>query len=114
MRLARRAAVEDRPDLTLGARRLQLDELIAARSADVVITHSGTEEALLRAQLPGVAVAQVPWSVPVPEPARSGAEREGVVFVGYFGHEPNIERCIGWCGKYCRWCCARSRTLNSA
>ena len=70
---------------------MQLDELIAARSADVVITHSNAEAALLRAQLPGVVVALVPSAVPVPEPVREDAKREGVVFVGNFGHEPNIE-----------------------
>jgi glycosyltransferase involved in cell wall biosynthesis len=91
LRLARQGAVEDRPEVSRYADRLRIEELMAARLADVVITHSNAEAALLRAQLPGVTVAQVPWSVPLRQSGIGFAEREGIVFVGNFGHAPNAD-----------------------
>jgi glycosyltransferase involved in cell wall biosynthesis len=89
LRLARQGVAERRPELTRLARQLQLEELTAARLADVVITHSSAEAALLRAQLPGVAVAVVPWSVPLRRSPPDFAERDGITFIGHFGHAPN-------------------------
>jgi hypothetical protein len=77
LRLARQGAVEDRPEVSRYAARLRIEELMAAHLADVVITHSNSEAALLRAQLPGVTVAQVPWSVPLRQSATRFAERDG-------------------------------------
>jgi glycosyltransferase involved in cell wall biosynthesis len=91
LRLARQGTVEDRPEVTRLAAHLQIEELLAARFADVVITHSHTEAELLRAQVPGVAVVQVPWSVSVRQSSVTFAERNGVVFVGHFGHAPNVD-----------------------
>ncbi len=65
--------------------------MVAARLADVVITHSSAEAALLRSRLPGVGVAVVPWSVPLRTSPTGFAGRDGVVFVGHFGHEPNLD-----------------------
>jgi glycosyltransferase involved in cell wall biosynthesis len=83
--------VEDRPEVTRRAERLQIEEVIAARLADVVITHSNAEAALLRARLPGVRVAVVPWSVPLRTSTTGFAGRNGVAFIGHFGHDPNVD-----------------------
>ena len=91
VRLARQGAVEDRPEVTRLAARQRMEELMAAHLADVVVTHSNAEAALLRAQLPGASVAVVPWAVPVREVRPRFAERDGIVFVGHFGHEPNVD-----------------------
>jgi glycosyltransferase involved in cell wall biosynthesis len=91
LRLARQGSVENRPEITLRAERLQIEEMVTARLADVVITHSNAEAALLRARLPGVRVAVVPWSVPLRASTRGFAGRKDVVFVGHFGHEPNLD-----------------------
>ncbi len=53
LRLARQAQQEDRPELLGTAQRLRLLEFTAAALADVVITHSSDESALLQAQLLG-------------------------------------------------------------
>jgi glycosyltransferase involved in cell wall biosynthesis len=58
---------------------------------DVVITHSATEAALLRAQLPGILVSVVPWSVALRPSSTSFGDRHGVAFIGNFRHEPNID-----------------------
>jgi glycosyltransferase involved in cell wall biosynthesis len=91
LRLARQGTVENRPEVTRLAARLRIEELLAARFADIVITHSNAEAELLRAQVPGVTVVQVPWSVPIRQSSATFAERNGVVFVGHFGHAPNVD-----------------------
>jgi glycosyltransferase involved in cell wall biosynthesis len=98
VRLARQGAVEDRPEVSRLAERLQIEEMVAARLADVVITHSNAEAEFLRARVPGVRVALVPWSVPVRTSTTGFAGRDGVVFVGHFGHEPNLDAAY-WLAK---------------
>jgi glycosyltransferase involved in cell wall biosynthesis len=98
LRLARQAVVEDRPELGRLAERLRFEELVAARQADVVITHSRAEAKMLAAQLPGLTVATVPWSVSQ-RPAEAGfAAREGIAFIGNFGHEPNVDA-VHWLAR---------------
>jgi hypothetical protein len=70
---------------------MQIEEMIAAQLADVVITHSPAEAALLRTRLPAIRIAVVPWSVPVRASTRRFDERNGIVFIGHFGHEPNVD-----------------------
>ena len=70
---------------------MQFEELLAAQLADVVITHSHAEAALLRSRLPGARVAVVPWAVPLRASTTGFAERDGVVFVGDFAHSPNAD-----------------------
>jgi glycosyltransferase involved in cell wall biosynthesis len=91
LRLARQGSVENRPEINRRAERMQIEEMVTARLADVVITHSQTEATLLRARLPGVRVTVVPWAVPLRTATRGFAERKDVVFVGHFGHEPNVD-----------------------
>lgn len=91
VRMRRQGSVEDRPEVTRRAEHVRFEEMVAARTADVVITHSPAEAALLRAQLPGVSVAVVPWSVPVRASGNTSLQRDGVVFVGNYSHEPNVD-----------------------
>jgi hypothetical protein len=64
-------------------------ELAAIAAADGPITHSPAEQARLAALLPGVAVHVVPWEVALPAAPGPAAGRNGVGFVGSFGHAPN-------------------------
>ncbi len=91
VRLARQAAIEDRPDLLAASRRMQLTERIAAASADAVITHSGAEAVLLRTLLPQAAVHHVAWDVPVMRKPARFAARRGVGFIGAYMHAPNVD-----------------------
>lgn len=60
-------------------------QLIA--TADLVLTHSRVEAALLEQDVPKARVHVVPWSV---QPRAAGASaREGVAFIGSYGHAPN-------------------------
>jgi glycosyltransferase involved in cell wall biosynthesis len=96
LRAARRFAVEaglalDAPEGEVAAEGVRTGELLAAVAADVVITHSSYEAALLRRVVPEAHAALIPWDVPVgPEPAPE-AGRRGVAFVGSYGHAPNLD-----------------------
>ena len=89
VRLARQAAVEDRPELGASIKRARWRELVAAASADVVITHSSYEAQLLREQVGAGKVHTILWTVPARPTSIPFAKRHGVAFIGGFGHEPN-------------------------
>jgi len=91
LRLERQAAIESRPDLLASARRVRLEECTAAWSADVVITHSSHEAALLRTMVPEANVHHVPWGVACQSSPNAFAERTGIAFIGGFAHQPNID-----------------------
>ena len=91
LRLARQAKIEARPELATLSARLRQVELLAAASANVVITHSDVEAQLLRQSVRGCNVHVVPWTVPLrPSPA-PWRERRGVAFIGHFDHAPNTD-----------------------
>ena len=94
LRLMRQAHVEDRPELVPHANHMLAQELAAAASCHVVVTHSAVEAALLRQRLPLADIHVVPWAIPVrPTPAAFDA-RHGVAFVGSFGHDPNLDAAL--------------------
>ncbi len=94
LRLLRQAAAEDRPELVPHAQGLRAQELAAAASCHAVLTHSSVEATLLRTLLPGVDVHVVPWAIPTQPTPAGFAERQGVAFVGSFGHDPNLDAAV--------------------
>jgi glycosyltransferase involved in cell wall biosynthesis len=91
LRLARQAAVEERPELAAHGRYFQTVELTAAWYADAVITHSSFEGALLAKRLPAEKIHVVPWSIPVTPPTVPFADRRGMAFIGGYSHQPNVD-----------------------
>ncbi|CAI9122247.1 Hint domain-containing protein [Brytella acorum] len=91
VRLERQAAFEERPELLAEARQLRLAECSAAWLADAVITHSLEEEATLRRLVPTATVHQVPWTVGLPNCTGQSVGRQGVLFLGHYGHAPNVD-----------------------
>jgi glycosyltransferase involved in cell wall biosynthesis len=89
LRLARQAAVEDRPELIALTKRVRLAEFVAAATADAVITHSSHEAEVLRKEIVGVNVHTVLWSVAVRPTPVPFSRRHGVAFIGGFDHDPN-------------------------
>src|SRR5260370_30895856 len=74
-----------------GVAALRAAEWNAVLAADATITHSSHEAALLQEAVPEAAVHLVPWLVrPQPAPAPF-AGRAGVVFLGSYGHPPNLD-----------------------
>jgi autotransporter passenger strand-loop-strand repeat protein len=64
LRLMRQARVEGRPALAVLARMTAASEILAARRADIVITHSPIEAELLRREVGPGKVHVVPFTVP--------------------------------------------------
>ena len=91
LRLARQAAVEDRPELRRQSGALRAIEFAAARQADAVVTHSTVEASLLGEQVAPDRVHVVPWAIPLRPTAVPLSKRRGFAFVGYYGHKPNVD-----------------------
>jgi glycosyltransferase involved in cell wall biosynthesis len=89
LRVARQAQVERRPELLAHSRYLAAVEMMAARRADIVITHSPVEAELLRREIGFGKVHVVPFAVPPRRPRKPFCERHGVAILGSFGHAPN-------------------------
>ncbi len=94
VRMARQASAEQRPELLSESQRLRVAECIAAWSADAVLTHSDWEAAALRQAVPTANVHVVPWGVTPRPTVTPFARRNGVAFVGGFGHPPNVDAAI--------------------
>ena len=94
LRLARQAAVEQRPELAAYSRDIETTELMAAWYANAVITHSSFEGTLLSKRLPAGKVHVVPWDVSVTPRTVSFADRRGLAFIGGYGHQPNVDAAL--------------------
>ena len=91
LRVARQAAVEDRPELAERSQLLKLAEINAAKSVDAVISHSSHEAALLGQALPPSKIHTVAWSVALRPSLVRFAARSGLAFIGGYQHAPNVD-----------------------
>lgn len=89
LRLARQAQIESRPNLLALARTLEHSEFSAAARADLVLTHSPVEAALLKQRIPAHKVLTVPFAVTNRRDVRGFQERRDIAFLGSFSHGPN-------------------------
>ncbi|WP_173577336.1 Hint domain-containing protein [Acetobacter fallax] len=91
VRTLRQAGVQKRPELIARARSVKHAEYTAALQADAVLVHSPEEAKQMQVALPQATIHVVPWSVSVrPEP-KTPMERNGLVFLGNYSHEPNVD-----------------------
>ena len=91
VRLARQAAIEDRPELLAMSQKLRVSECTAAWLADAVITHSIQEAESLRRSVPAAEIHAVAWDVPLRTKRVPFADRSGLAFIGGYGHAPNVD-----------------------
>lgn len=91
IRISRQAEVENRTELIGLANRLKFTELVAAATADAVITHSDYEAEILRSNLPKANIHRVLWSVDPRPTGIAFADRKGIAFIGGFEHAPNVD-----------------------
>ncbi len=92
LRELREAELAQAPQQEIAAIRQALDEEIdLAAQVDAVIVHSTFEAEVIRRRLPNARVHFVPWTFATRKGPASPEGREGVVFVGGFGHPPNVD-----------------------
>ncbi len=94
IRLERQAQELDEPVFAQQARFMRIQERLAASQADAVITHSMEESRILR-KMTSTPVFCVPWAVEAKDRPPAGLEaRCGVVFLGHYGHAPNMDAAL--------------------
>jgi len=91
LRLARQAEAEDSPELMQLSKVTQRRELLAMAAADAVLTHSRFEAELMRQTIRKDRIHVVPWHRPARPATIDFSDRQGVAFVGYYGHQPNLD-----------------------
>jgi glycosyltransferase involved in cell wall biosynthesis len=92
LRLLRKGMAERDPAQIESARAVREEELAAMRMADLVLSYTETEHAVIEALSEGaVKVKLCPWVLDLPDsvPPREG--RAGLSFLGSFQHHPNVE-----------------------
>jgi len=73
--------------------RMREEELALARDADIVVTTSESDREILRAE--GIPSTVIPIIEPTPTlPTTTWGEREGVIFLGNYGHAPNVDAAL--------------------
>lgn len=71
-------------------------ELAAYEAADGVVTASGFEDWCLRVELPGLATHVYTVAAPEPHPVTEQGTVSNVMFLGNFGHPPNVDAVDWW------------------
>jgi glycosyltransferase involved in cell wall biosynthesis len=95
VRLSRQAELSGDPIVRARAEELRAIERLGALCSDVVLAITDPEREVLRAEAPGARVEILP-NVHAPRPtSRPWAERNGLVFIGGFEHEPNVDA-VAW------------------
>jgi GT2 family glycosyltransferase/SAM-dependent methyltransferase/glycosyltransferase involved in cell wall biosynthesis len=95
LREQREAELAGSDELMRNAEKTRERELNIIRAADATIVHSSAEKEMLDKELAGIAgkssVYLFPWAIEIPGTQVSFEQRDGMVFVGGFQHQPNID-----------------------
>lgn len=89
LRHGRQGRMQNRPELVNFSQVLAAREMMMARNADAVVTHSEFESRMLKQHVPPEKVHVVPWSVTLRPVETAFENRRGLAFIGSFGHAPN-------------------------
>ena len=74
------------------AAKVKTRELAIVRASDCTIVTSTAEQELLQADAPGCYISYFPWVTKAePRPRPGFAERQGFMFIGGYGHAPNVD-----------------------
>lgn len=91
LREERQAALENDPERLKSAARLKQRELDVIAAADCTVVHSDFEKDLLAGLLPKATVYVFPWILDVQGTKVDYGARAGVMFLGGYGHPPNVD-----------------------
>ena len=86
---------EPSPELMQQLERKLEEELDITKQVDAVIVHSSFEKQYIMERRPKAKVFLVPWTFKASEGPLERASRNGIVFVGGFGHPPNVDA-VDW------------------
>jgi GT2 family glycosyltransferase len=93
-RYERQAEMDDSPKLREDAAILKERELSAIRRVDATIVHSSLEKELLDEMLgwkDRSPIFVLGWTIPIQGTSTPFRERDGIVFVGGYQHDPNVD-----------------------
>ncbi|MCW2240850.1 glycosyltransferase [Azospirillum canadense] len=96
LRAERQAALYNDAALAVAAVEEKAAELATLRAVDATITHSDVEREILRVEAPGTLVEVLPWIARPVEDAPGPAGRRDILFVGGFGHAPNVDAMVAF------------------
>ena len=72
----------------------QKNELKIMRGSDVTLVFSEEEEKIIKKSYPEIKIKTIPWIEKIKETGQASFEREGLLFLGGFGHPPNQDAVI--------------------
>jgi glycosyltransferase involved in cell wall biosynthesis len=82
----------DAPEKTQEAMQIKERELKVVEEVDAVLCYTSIEHTVLSSHVPSVQNYQItPWVLPQRSVSHMFDERHGIAFLGYFGHQPNVE-----------------------
>ena len=96
LRAERQAALYNDSALAVAAVQEKVAELAILRAVDATITHSAVEREILRVEAPGTLVEVLPWIASPVKDSPGPAGRRDILFVGGFGHAPNVDAMVAF------------------
>ncbi len=91
LRETRQAALQQSDQLAAQALETKQKELHIVRSVDRVMVHSSYEKQVLSEYVEPDRVVVVPWVVEAPGSAAPLEERRDLIYIGGYGHPPNVD-----------------------
>jgi len=91
LRLERQAELEQSTMLQEEARLIKDKELSVMRRSDVTIVLSDAERKILNNEIKDVRIETIPLVLDIPGCRKDFSERKGILFIGGFSHQPNMD-----------------------
>ena len=91
LRMERQAAMSGDPDVAAAAADMKRRELALINAVDCTIVHSPIEQDILQVETPDARVVVFPYMIPTMGTAAGFADRNDVMFLGGYRHEPNVD-----------------------
>lgn len=96
LREERQAQLIQSAQLLEAASRTKQIELSVVQKSDVVVVHSDIEYDILLEELTEINIKLIPLIFEIPGCMRSFAERDGILFIGGYKHQPNLDAVLSF------------------
>src|SRR5581483_702517 len=91
LRQGRRAELHPEEELSGEVEQLRKQELAVVAEADCTLVHSDFEQSYLAKLVPGKQIENIGWVSPKPERAAGFEARSDLMYIGGYGHPPNVD-----------------------